>query len=347
MTNSGSTKASLPSAWVQLQSVCTPEVERVLDQIPISVQSRIEEVRFRLGQPLQVCGQGLDAFVTPDGQLTDQPNQAFSVTETQLARLVQVVTQSSLYAVEEELRRGYVTMSGGHRVGMAGRVILNDNGTVRSIRHITAANFRLAKERLGAADAIRRYLYDHATKQPYSVLIVSPPQCGKTTMLRDCARQWSEGTVVPGHPQKVGIVDERSEIAGSVDGIAQFQVGPRTDVLDACPKADGMLMMVRSLSPHLIVTDEIGRAADRDAVLEAAHAGVAVLASAHARNLSEWQNRPYMRELFQARSFQRYVTLSRRNGPGTVDAVLDEAGQPIRIFSRESGSKFAESDRRV
>ncbi len=345
MVNSGQIQA-LPSAWVQLQSVCTPELEQVLLKIPPAIRERIEEVRFRLGQPLQVCGEGLDSFVTGDGQFTNRPEQGFIVTEAHLSRLVQVVTQSSLYAVEEELRRGYVTMSGGHRVGMAGRVILNDNGTVRSIRHITAANFRLAKERLGAADGMRRFLYDHATKLPYSVLILSPPQCGKTTMLRDCARQWSEGTIVPGHPQKVGIVDERSEIAGSVDGIAQFQVGPRTDVLDACPKAEGMLMMVRSLSPQLIVTDEIGRAADRDAVLEAAHAGVAVLASAHARNLTEWQNRPYMRELFQARSFQRYVILSRRNGPGTIDAILDEAGQPIRVFTRELNAPGSQYERR-
>jgi len=128
---------------------------------------------------------------------------------------------------------------------------------------------------------------------------------------------------------KVTIVDERSELSGCIDGVPQFTLGPRTDVLDACPKAEGMLMAIRSLSPDIVVTDEIGRAQDRDAVLEAAHAGVAVISSAHASSLQEWRLRPYMNELFEAKAFSRYVLLSRRHGPGTVEMVLDEAGRPL------------------
>ncbi|WDM03085.1 stage III sporulation protein AA [Alicyclobacillus cycloheptanicus] len=294
----------------------------------------MEELRFRLGQPVEICGAALDRFLHREAGLTDDPGEAWITTEADLSRVVQGVTQSSLYAVEDELRRGFVTMPGGHRVGVAGHVVLYESGAVRSIRSITSVNIRIAKECLGAADRLRPYVARRTDGRPYSVLIVSPPQCGKTTILRDLARQWSEGVISPAsRARKVCVVDERSELAGCLAGVPQFRLGPRTDILDACPKAEGLLMAIRSLSPELVVTDEIGRAQDRDAILEATHAGVAVLASAHAGTIEEWRRRPYMSELFEARAFQRYVLLSRRQGPGTVELVLDEHGHPLAGFA--------------
>jgi stage III sporulation protein AA len=146
------------------------------------------------------------------------------------------------------------------------------------------------------------------------------------------ARAWSEGDPYPRESgRKVTIVDERSEIAGSVDGVPQFRVGPRTDVLDACPKAEGMLMAIRSLSPDVVVTDEIGRIQDRDAILEATHAGVSVVATAHSHHLDDLKSRPAMRELFDVRAFDRYVILSRRRGPGTIERVLDGEGRSLNV----------------
>lgn len=304
----------------------------------------MEELRFRLGQPVEVCGIGFDRFLHRDGGLTDRAEEGWVTAGEELARIVQGVTQSSLYAVEDELRRGFVTMPGGHRVGIAGRAVLYESGAVRSIRSITSVNIRIAKEQLGAADRLRPYVARRRDGLPYSVLVISPPQCGKTTLLRDLARQWSEGLVVAGsRGRKVCIVDERSELAGCLGGTPQFQLGPRTDVLDACPKADGLLMAIRSLSPELVVTDEIGRAVDRDAILEATHAGVAVLASAHASTVDEWRQRPHMAELFSARAFTRYVLLSRKDGPGTIAAILDETGMPLPSFQATSSSRRRES----
>jgi stage III sporulation protein AA len=331
--------AASRSRWEAAFRVCPPDLLARLQQLPTDVLGRIEELRFRLGQPWQVCGDGLDAFVAQDSGLTDDPAQAVRIEEEHLARVVQVVTQSSLYAVEDELRRGFVTMPGGHRVGVAGRVVLHESGCVRSIRSITSVNVRIAKERIGSADPLWPHLVEASTARPYSVLVISPPQCGKTTLLRDLARRWSEGMSqrrIPG--VKVAVVDERSELAGCVDGVPQFSLGPRTDVLDACPKAEGMLMAIRSLSPDLVVTDEIGRAQDRDAILEATHAGVAVLASAHARSLEEWSGRPHMAELFRARAFQRFVVLSRRRGPGTIEALLDETGRRLPVPGLTGGA---------
>lgn len=325
------------SPWRQAVRVCPPDIAHRLERLPQGVMERVEELRFRVGQPFQLCGAELDQFLHTDQGLTGHPDEALMVTEEHVARVIQVATQSSLYAVEDELRRGFVTMPGGHRVGIAGRAVLYESGNVRTMRNITSANVRIAKERIGCSVPIRPYAVHRASGRPYSMLIVSPPQCGKTTILRDLARGWSGGSLSPvGRGFKVSVVDERSEIAGCVDGSPQFDMGPRTDILDACPKAEGMLMAIRSLSPDVVVTDEIGRLQDCDAILEATHAGVAVLATAHASSVQEWCERPHMRELFAARAFDRYVVLSRRNGPGTVEAVMDTSGKPIGAFGTPS-----------
>ncbi len=318
------------SPWQQALTVCPPDIEMRIRRLPLSMLERIEEIRFRLLQPLQICGVDIDGFLHKQEGVTNDPRQALIVTGDHIARVVQAVTRSSLYAVEDELKRGFVTMPGGHRVGVAGRVVVYESGYVRSIRSITSLNVRIAKECIGAADRIAHPLYRKTDGKPYSTLILSPPQCGKTTLLRDIARQWSANLIRKGgKPLKVTIVDERSEISGCVDGIPQFLVGPRTDVLDACPKAEGMLMAIRSLSPDVVVTDEIGREQDKDAILEAANAGVAVITSAHANTIAQWRQRPFMNELFSTHAFSRYILLSRRLGPGTVESVLDEQGRAL------------------
>ncbi len=317
-------------SWRQVLSVCPPEIEARIRGLPSTIGERIEEIRFRLSQPLQVCGVDLDGFLHKSEGITTDPRDAVIVTADHISRVVQAVTQSSLYAVEDELKRGFVTMPGGHRVGVAGRVVVYESGYVRTIRSITSLNVRIAKECIGSADRIAPWLFRKSDGKPFSTLILSPPQCGKTTLLRDIARQWSTNLIrTHGQPLKVTVVDERSEITGCIDGIPQFLIGPRTDVLDACPKAEGMLMAIRSLSPDVIVTDEIGREQDKDAILEAANAGVTVITSAHANTVQEWRNRPFMDQLFCAKVFSRYVLLSRRYGPGTVELVLDEYGKSL------------------
>ncbi|MDP3486426.1 MAG: ATPase, T2SS/T4P/T4SS family, partial [Bacillota bacterium] len=146
-------------------------------------------------------------------------------------------------------------------------------------------------------------------------LVISPPQAGKTTLLRDIARQLSD------KGQRVCIVDERSEIAGCYNGCPQLDVGLRTDVMDGCPKAEGMLMALRALSPDVIITDEIGRAEDAAAIEEALNSGVRVIASAHGSTYEEVAARPNLSTLLQRGLFQRVVILSNRRGPGTIEYI--------------------------
>lgn len=301
----------LPTNLSQVLSHLTPEI---LDQV--------EEIRIRQGRPLMVRCHQREHFVNFHG-VSQEWDRAYQVTKDDVNRTVQILTGSSLYAVEEELRHGYLTIPGGHRVGLAGRVVVKD-GQVETIRNIAGLNLRLAREFPGASSAILPRLLDPLSKELRHTLIVSPPRCGKTTILRDLVRQISEGVPelgLAGHT--VGVVDERSELAGSYKGVPQLDVGLRTDVLDACPKAQGMMMLIRAMGPEVIAADEIGRPEDFQAMEEVVNAGIKVLTSIHGRDLADIKKRPSTCALLELGVFDRLVFLSRRCGVATLEQILD------------------------
>lgn len=330
LTNSARSQAASDVPWKPVLSVLPTVLQQRIEQLPEEFLETLEELRLRVDRPVELCGHTNGVFLSAQYGTTKQIDEALRLSSSDLAQVVQNVTQYSLYAVEEDLRRGFMTIPGGHRVGVAGRVVLHSDGTVKSIRNISSLNIRIARSFPGVADKLRTVLGSRLRSEPCSTLVLSPPKCGKTTLLRDLARQWSDHLFLQTAPiTRVTIVDERSEIAGCIEGIPQFWVGARTDVLDGCPKAEGMMMAIRSLSPDILVTDEIGRREDVDAILEASHAGVGVFVSAHAADLTDWRKRPYMQELYESRTFSRYVLLSRRRGPGTIEAVLDNQGRAL------------------
>ncbi|MFD2170914.1 stage III sporulation protein AA [Tumebacillus lipolyticus] len=329
---------STPSASGVITAICEQiacglpaRIRQAILNLPSEVLMQIEEIRLRLGRPLQILYGGRDQFVTLQGKVTREPEAGHMLTEEDMAQTLNLMSGSSLYALEEELRRGYITMVGGHRVGIAGRILLDGTGNVRGMKEIAAFNIRIARDVQQVADGLGHLLIDSASYRLHNTLLISPPQCGKTTLLRDLARKISKGTL---HPkiagQKVSIVDERSEIAASWRGAPQHDLGPRTDVLDACPKAEGMTMMIRSMSPQVLITDEIGRSEDGHALLEAIHAGVTVITTAHGFGMHEVRSRPLLRQLFELGAFTRYLVLSRRHGPCTVEGVYDKRGDLIQ-----------------
>lgn len=260
------------------------------------------EIRVRTGKPVQIVQSGKEIMLP------------IIASEQDIKHLVSAFSGSSLYAFEDELRQGFITLPGGHRVGFAGKAMLDPKGHIRGLKHISTICLRIAKSVKGCADKLWRELLD-ADGYPFHTLVISPPQAGKTTLLRDIARQLSD------RGQRVCIVDERSEIAGCYNGRPQLDVGLRTDVLDGCPKAEGMLMALRALSPDVIVTDEIGRAEDAAAIEEALNSGVRVIVSAHGSTYEEVAARPNLCTLLQRGLFQRVVILSNRKGPGTVEYI--------------------------
>ena len=167
----------------------------------------------------------------------------------------------------------------------------------------------------------------------YNTLIISPPGCGKTTLLRDLSRVVSSGSQKFGfNGLKVGIIDERSEIAACYKGVSQNEIGVRTDVLDGCPKAVGMSMMLRSMSPQVIVTDEIGNQGDKEAVMRILNAGVKIITTAHGFNISELKTRQEVLGLIEEKAFERFIVLSNILGPGTIEEIVD--GTIMKIIVR-------------
>ncbi|MBE3577097.1 MAG: stage III sporulation protein AA [Limnochordales bacterium] len=288
----------------------------------------LEEIRLRVGQPVQLVGAGGEGFLRETGQLTSDPRSAPPVTAAEVGETVRRASRHSVYAYEEEIRQGFLTLPGGHRMGIAGRCVMVA-GQLKTIDPVSGLSLRLHRQFTGLAEPLLPKILSPTPPYVHSTLIISPPGGGKTSLLRDLARLLSDGGPLPGGPsfpaRKVVIVDERSELAGCWQGIPQLSVGCRTDVLDRCPKAEGIIMSLRGMSPDVIVTDEIGRPEDLLALQEAENAGVAVLASAHGASWEEVVERPALRPLREAPFFRRVVVLSRRRGPGTVEKVFHPA----------------------
>ncbi|WP_084134577.1 stage III sporulation protein AA [Paenibacillus harenae] len=316
------------------------ELKTLLERLPEQMQEQLEEIRIREGRPLEIGFRGQSRFMMIDGNLRQTADGAYKPSADTCRKLLERITNYSLYAMEEELRRGFITVSGGHRIGLAGRTIL-DGGSVRGIRDIGAFNIRVAREVIGASAHLLPKLIDRTRKTLHSTLILAPPQQGKTTLVRDIARTvsyglWPAYEVSGWQGRKVGIVDERSEIAACVRGIPTFDVGPRTDVMDACPKAEGMMMLLRSMSPEVLIADEIGRPEDGEAIREASHAGISIVATAHAYDLQDARGRPVLRKLLDEGAFTYVVELKRT-----------EQGVMHRVVSAETQGRQASSARAV
>ena len=300
-----------------------PGVRPHLEALPPQLIGELEEIRLRLERPLAVVTGAGSAFVAPGGRLTGDARAAYLVTVEDLRHTLEAAAKGSWYALTGQLGEGFITVPGGHRLGLAGEAV-TEAERVSNQKNIGGIAVRMAKEVPGCASAVIPYLWDRENGLPYHTLIVSPPRAGKTTVLREIVRTFSSGfprADIP--PMNVGLVDERWEIAACFEGVPQNDVGPCTDVLSGWPKAKGMLVLVRTMSPRILATDEMGGAEDLAALEEVLNAGVKVVATAHAADLEELGRRPLWRKLFQQNTFERYVVLSRRLGPGTVEAVWD------------------------
>ncbi|HMM21259.1 MAG TPA: stage III sporulation protein AA [Selenomonadales bacterium] len=314
-----------------------PALAKVLAGVPSPLLARISEIRLRAGQPLQLAADNDDYFVGPDGEVVQAAGGAYICTVGDLAQTLKLISRNSLYAYEEELRLGYITIAGGHRIGLAGQAIVQ-GGQLIAMKNISAMNIRLAREIRGAADLVAAYVVN-PPRRVMNTLVISPPRCGKTTVLRDLTRQLSSGIPRLGFSGvQVGLVDERSEIAACQDGVPTIDLGPRTDVLDGCPKAVGLFMLIRAMAPGTVITDELGREADAIAVREALHAGVSVIASVHGRSVSDIASRPHIGALVGEGRFERFVILSDRPTAGTVEEILDGTGSGV-LYSRKKGVK--------
>ncbi|MBO8176757.1 MAG: stage III sporulation protein AA [Bacillus sp. (in: Bacteria)] len=293
-------------------SMLPKKVAEVVRRLPPTIVEEMEEIRLRTFRPVEVCTRGNPYFLP------------YTFTEEDAEHLINRLSNHSFYTLEEELKRGYITIEGGHRVGLAGKVVL-EQGMVKGLRQLSSFNIRIARQKIGVGEPLIPFLFDGTWRH---TMIIGSPQTGKTTLLRDLARIISSGYEPFGIPaMKVGIVDERSEIAGCLRGIPQLDFGYRVDVLDGCPKAEGMMMMIRSMSPDVLIVDEIGREEDGKAIMEAMNAGITLLTTTHGKNLEDIQKRPILQQILKEQRFQRFIELNRQKGPGSVAHIRGENGE--------------------
>ncbi|KHE69171.1 stage III sporulation protein AA [Halobacillus sp. BBL2006] len=274
----------------------------------------VQEIRLRVQRKIEILDSNQNTC------LSDH-----TLTSTDLSYVLNQISQFSLYRFKDQLKDGFITIEGGHRVGLSGKVnTVNDQ--VDTLKHVSFMNIRVARSTKGYVEPLLPYL--HKDGRWASTMIIGPPHSGKTTLLRELARTIGSHSSYPA--SKVAIVDERSEIAASLQGVPQLEVGTRTDVMDACPKAEGMMMMIRSMSPEVIVVDEIGGIQDANAIREAAYTGVEVLCSIHGSDFHSVQKRPSTCSLIDERVFHRYLVLERLNqrSSGSIK-ILDENGYVI------------------
>lgn len=280
-------------------------------------REQLQEIRLRAEKPVVVLLRGREWFVTPQGEWTGDVGRARYASAEEVRTLLQHICEYSPYAYEEELRRGYLTLSGGHRVGIVGQVVM-DGPAVRTIKNVAALNIRIAHQIKGVADAVMPYIYHQGMLK--NTLIISPPGCGKTTLLRDIVRQVSNGNAYAGG-MTVGVVDERSELAGCYMGVPQNDIGIRTDVLDGCSKELGMLMMLRSMSPKVIAIDELGSEAEFKALQVASACGCSVIATAHGMDRADVEVRFSFEKGSLNGLFGLLILLGRKNGHCVVERI--------------------------
>lgn len=307
------------------------QLRELLKGIPFEYE-RLQEMRLRAGQPLLLRYGNEEYFITEAGELKTRTDKPYIVKENEIRETMEYISNYSLYAFEEELRQGFITVKGGHRVGIAGKIVL-EKEKIKTIKHIHFLNIRFAHERKGCADEIIPYLTENSNQNPMKnyqtqichTMIISPPGGGKTTLLRDLVRQLSNGSENR-RGMTVGLVDERSEIGACYMGIPQNDLGIRTDVLDCCPKAEGMMMLIRSMAPDIIAVDEIGSSEDMEAIEKAVYCGCRLIGTVHGSSMEELMEKPVLKNILERGIFKRFILLGNSRQAGKIMGIYNEKG---------------------
>lgn len=260
-------------------------------------QTRISEIRLRKGKELSVVIRDNPFFLLPDGTISIDNAKGIVVTGEDIESIFHIACQYSVHSFHNEIAQGFLTLNGGHRMGLCGTAVIKDN-TIETIKDISSLNIRIAREIKGCASRLYTQLFSYGL---CNALIVGPPSCGKTTVLRDLCR-------IIGNEHKISVIDERNELCATVNGNAQNDVGTFSDIFNTYPKHEGIMTAIRVMSPKVIVCDEIGDEKDTYALKCADNSGVYILASAHAGSVDEALNRKCLADLFERGMF-RYVAL--------------------------------------
>ncbi len=282
--------------------------------LPARINEAIERINEDEIQEIRIMAERNCALFI-NGKIVD--TNVF-ISKSELLKIVEGMSRGSLYAMQQSLSNGFFTIGGGNRVGVCGRVI-TEGGKITHMSEISALCIRVSKEIKGVSDIIMPYIENG--EKIFNTLLISPPGAGKTTVLRDIARNLGER-------KKVCIVDERSEIADCRGGVPQNDIGKFTSVLDGAPKAEGMRILLRTMAPDVIITDETGSDKEEEAIEGIINCGVKIITTAHGYSEKDVLKKKYLGTLLEGGAFERIIVLSSRKGPGTVEKIIKD-GQVI------------------
>lgn len=320
MTNWRLLRPYLPAEWVE-----------ALEHLSPAVGEYVQEVRLRADQAVCVSLPWGERYLTPTGVSHLRQSDVYFCTRARLEACFLAFCGYAVYAHQWELEQGFVAAAGGLRVGVAGTAVLRDGG-IRSVREVTALCVRLPRRVTGCARSLLPLLLQR--DRPLSAVLVGPPSCGKTTLLRDAA------SLLAARGRRVTVVDERGEL--SAEGALQG-----CDILRGYPKAVGIRQAVRCLAPECILLDELGDGAEMQAVADCAHGGVAVIATLHGYHPAQMARQPFVSELVRRRVFARWLFLEGRESPGVLRACYIPEVTPDGVDWRPVADDGGDGDRVV
>ena len=261
------------------------------------IAEELQEIRMRAERPIILKLRERDLILQ------------YNITQTEILQIVERLCENSIYAYKNQICEGFITVKGGHRIGLTGSCVI-ENGKIINVKHISSLNFRIAREVLNCSTRVLREVIDIENKSIYNTILVAPPRKGKTTMLRDIIRRLSNGIDEINFKGKTcGVVDERGEIAAMYKGIPQNDVGIRTDIIENVEKNQGIHMLIRTMAPEIIACDEIGSKEDVEAIHYALYSGVKGIFTMHGKNIEDIKNNKQIYELIENREIQKVVFL--------------------------------------
>jgi len=261
------------------------------------IAEELQEIRMRAERPIILKLRERDLILQ------------YNITQAEILQIVERLCENSIYAYKNQICEGFITVKGGHRIGLTGSCVI-ENGKIINVKHISSLNFRIAREVLNCSTRVLREVIDIENKSIYNTILVAPPGRGKTTMLRDIIRRLSNGIDEINFKGKTcGVVDERGEIAAMYKGIPQNDVGIRTDIIENVEKNQGIHMLIRTMAPEIIACDEIGSKEDVEAIHYALYSGVKGIFTMHGKNIEDIKNNKQIYELIENREIQKVVFL--------------------------------------